>query len=92
MFQGPRATRYVPQLYSTSIRVLCNANTSERFNPKKDASLPEINLKTGEIEGLTGGLPLSNRTVLAFFAGGAHGNIRLALLKHWMIKDEDVRV
>ncbi|KAE9456682.1 hypothetical protein C3L33_11415, partial [Rhododendron williamsianum] len=89
---GPRATRYVPQLYSTSIRVLCNANTSERFNPKKDASLPEINLKTGEIEGLTGGLPLSNRTVLAFFAGGAHGNIRLALLKHWMIKDEDVRV
>ncbi|XP_058219802.1 probable glycosyltransferase At3g07620 [Rhododendron vialii] len=89
---GPRATRYVPQLYSTSIRVLCNANTSERFNPKKDASLPEINLKTGEIEGLTGGLPLSNRTVLAFFAGGAHGNIRLALLKHWMEKDEDVRV
>ncbi|KAI8552232.1 hypothetical protein RHMOL_Rhmol06G0250500 [Rhododendron molle] len=94
MFQGPRVTRYVPQLllYSTSILVLCNANTFEPFNPKKDASLPEINLKTGEIEGLTGGLPLSNRMVLALFAGGAHGNIRLALLKHWMQKDEDVRV
>ncbi|KAI8008832.1 putative glycosyltransferase [Camellia lanceoleosa] len=46
---GPRATRYVPQLYFTSIRVLCNANTSEHLNPKKDASFPEINLKTVEV-------------------------------------------
>ncbi|KAG5545851.1 hypothetical protein RHGRI_018117 [Rhododendron griersonianum] len=89
---GPRATWYVHQLYFTSIRVLCNANTSEHFNPKKDASFPEINLKTGEIEGLTGGLPASNRTILAFFAGSAHGKIRPAFLKHWMGKDEDVRV
>ncbi|KAI8008841.1 putative glycosyltransferase [Camellia lanceoleosa] len=89
---GPLATRYVPQLYFTSIRVLCNANTSEHFNPKKDASFPEINLKTGEIEGLTGGLPPSNRTVLAFFAGGAHGLIRSTFLKHWKEKDEQLLV
>ncbi|XP_059661296.1 probable glycosyltransferase At3g07620 [Cornus florida] len=89
---GPRATRYVPQLYFTAIRVLCNANTSEYFNPKKDASFPEISLETGKLEGLTGGLPPSNRTVLAFFAGRANGRIRPALLQHWKEKDEDVQV
>ncbi|KAL6135085.1 hypothetical protein ACLB2K_067313 [Fragaria x ananassa] len=52
----PRATWYVQQLYFVAIRVLCNANTSEHFNPKKDASFPEINLVTGEITGLIGGL------------------------------------
>ncbi|KAK4594198.1 hypothetical protein RGQ29_018043 [Quercus rubra] len=89
---GPRATWYVPQLYFTSIRVLCNANTSEHFNPKKDASFPEINLVTGEITGLTGGLPPSNRTILAFFAGAMHGRIRPVLFQHWKEKDKDVLV
>nr|XP_023880301.1 probable glycosyltransferase At3g07620 [Quercus suber] len=89
---GPRATWYVSQLYFTSIRVLCNANTSEHFNPKKDASFPEINLVTGEITGLTGGLPPSNRTSLAFFAGAMHGRIRPALFQHWKEKDKDVLV
>ncbi|PON88004.1 Exostosin-like [Trema orientale] len=89
---GPRATRYVPQLYYNSIRVLCNANISEHFNPKKDASFPEINLKTGQIMGLTGGFPLSNRTILGFFAGGCHGRIRPALLQCWKDKDQDLRI
>ncbi|KAF5482659.1 hypothetical protein F2P56_003211 [Juglans regia] len=91
---GPRATWYVPQLYFTSIRVLCNANTSEHFNPKKDASLPEINLVTGEIANLTaaGGSPPSNRIILAFFAGAMHGRIRPALFHHWKDKDKDVQV
>ncbi|KAB5527764.1 hypothetical protein DKX38_021611 [Salix brachista] len=89
---GPRATWYVRQLYYNSIRVLCNANTSEHFNPKKDASFPEINLKTGEITGLTGGSPPSNHTVLTFFAGKMHGKLRPTLFQHWMGKDEDVQV
>ncbi|XP_024028618.1 probable glycosyltransferase At3g07620 [Morus notabilis] len=89
---GPRATWYVPQLYYNSIRVLCNANTSEHFNPKKDASFPEINLKTGQISSLTGGSPLSDRKTLAFFAGQRHGRIRQVLFHHWKEKDRDVKV
>lgn len=86
---GPKASSYVPQLYFNSMRVLCNANTSERFNPKKDVSFPEINLKAGE---MAGGFPKYNRTILAFFAGGLHGAIRSSLLEHWKEKDEHVQV
>ncbi|MBD4019763.1 hypothetical protein GUI04_12230, partial [Xanthomonas citri pv. citri] len=42
---------------------------------------------------ITGGLPPSNRTTLAFFAGGQfHGKIRPLFFKHWKDKDEDIRV
>lgn len=86
--QGPRATWYVKELYFISIRVLCNANISEHFNPKKDASFPEINLKTGETTGLVGGYPAWNRTTLAFFAGHMHGRIRPSLFQHWGNKND----
>ncbi|KAJ9551610.1 hypothetical protein OSB04_015655 [Centaurea solstitialis] len=90
---GPRATWYVHSLYFTSIRLLCNANTSEFFNPRKDASIPEISLNPREMITITGGLPASNRTTLAFFAGGQfHGKIRPLLFQHWKDKDQDVKV
>ncbi|GLT51118.1 hypothetical protein SLA2020_245520 [Shorea laevis] len=89
---GPRTTSYVPQMFKKSIRVLCNANTSEGFNPRKDASFPEINLLTGEVEGLIGGPSPSRRSILAFFAGRLHGHIRYLLLKEWKGKDGDVQV
>ncbi|EEF37799.1 catalytic, putative [Ricinus communis] len=89
---GPRASSYVPHLFNSSIRVLCNANTSEGFNPSKDASFPEIHLKTGEISGLLGGVSPSRRSILAFFAGRLHGHIRQILLEQWKNKDEDVQV
>lgn len=38
------------------------------------------------------GLDPSNRTILAFFAGGAHGFIRKLLFEHWKDKDSDVQV
>ncbi|WJX32777.1 hypothetical protein P8452_21064 [Trifolium repens] len=89
---GPRSTWYVKELYFIAIRVLCNANISEHFNPKKDASFPEINLVTGETKNLLGGYPSWNRTILAFFAGGMHGRIRPILFQHWKNKDKDVLV
>ncbi|KAJ0803377.1 putative xylogalacturonan beta-1,3-xylosyltransferase [Helianthus annuus] len=93
MVQGPRASWSVHSLYFTSIRLLCNANTSEYFNPRKDASIPQINLHRGEPAMVPGGLPASNRTTLAFFAGGQfHGKIRPLLFQHWKEKDEDILV
>lgn len=90
--QGPYSTSYVPLLFNSSIRVLCNANTSEGFNPLKDVSLPEIHLRTGEITGLIGGPSPSRRSILAFFAGRLHGHIRYLLLQQWKGKDQDVQV
>ncbi|KAB2098203.1 hypothetical protein ES319_A01G223500v1 [Gossypium barbadense] len=90
---GPYSSFYVPELVRNSIRALCNANTSERFNPMKDVSIPEINIRGNKLEGLnTGGLPPSKRSILAFFAGGNHGPIRPILFKHWKRKDQDIQV
>ncbi|KAL3716454.1 hypothetical protein ACJRO7_008109 [Eucalyptus globulus] len=89
---GPEASFAVPHLHRNSIRVLCNANTSEGFDPSKDVSFPEVNLHTGAIGGLIGGPSPSHRSILAFFAGGLHGPIRPILLQHWENKDEDVKV
>ncbi|CAJ1974762.1 unnamed protein product [Sphenostylis stenocarpa] len=89
---GPIVSSYVDFLYNNAIRVLCNANTSEGFKPAKDVSFPEIKLMTGELTGLVGGYPPSQRTILAFFAGHLHGYIRYLLLHTWKNKDQDVQV
>lgn len=94
LYQGPHASRGNAFLYNTSIRVLCNANSSEGFNPKKDVSLPEIHLYGGNvnrklISPRPSDLP---RPYLAFFAGGVHGPIRPILLKHWKGRDSDLHV
>ncbi|CAA7410420.1 unnamed protein product [Spirodela intermedia] len=89
---APQASSAKSNLYQNSIRVLCNANTSEGFNPSKDVSLPEINLKTGLTAGIIGGPSASHRPTLAFFAGGLHGPIRPLLLEHWKGKDRDIQV
>ncbi|XP_074574012.1 putative glycosyltransferase At5g25310 [Curcuma longa] len=92
---GPSASRGNRELYENSIRALCNANTSEGFNPRKDVSIPEINLYYGYIPvelqkpvapGLTA------RPYLAFFAGGRHGPIRQELLRLWKGKDPEMPV
>lgn len=40
-----RASSFFPRLFHSSMRVLCNAITSEGFNPYNDASAPEIHLR-----------------------------------------------
>ncbi|CAM0905574.1 unnamed protein product [Alopecurus aequalis] len=89
---GPYVSSADGHLFSNSIRVLCNANTSEGFNPSKDVSLPEINLRSDIIDKQVGGPSASRRPVLAFFAGGDHGPVRPLLLEHWKGKDADVQV
>ncbi|XP_042475475.1 probable glycosyltransferase At5g03795 [Macadamia integrifolia] len=88
---GPMSSTFVPNMFKNSIRVLCNANTSEGFNPTKDAALPEIHLKTGFMKGIGGPSP-SRRPILGFFAGGMHGPVRPVLLQHWKNKDDDLQV
>ncbi|KVH99944.1 Exostosin-like protein, partial [Cynara cardunculus var. scolymus] len=89
---GPELSKAVPYLFKNSIRALCNANTSEGFNPSKDVSIPEILLPDGTTRGILNGPSPRNRPVLAFFAGGVHGPIRPILLEHWQDKDPDVQV
>ncbi|KAM7268785.1 hypothetical protein ACFE04_010951 [Oxalis oulophora] len=89
---GPQISRDDPKLYKNFIRVLCNANTSEGFNPERDVPLPELNLQPNHLTPPHYGQPPANRTILAFFAGGSHGDIRKRLFEHWKGKDDEIQV
>ncbi|KAG2718847.1 hypothetical protein I3760_03G239800 [Carya illinoinensis] len=90
---APQVSKEKPELYKNFIRVLCNANTSEGFKPKRDVSLPEFNLEPFKLNPSRDiGLPTAKHTILSFFAGRAHGDIRNILFAHWKDKDDDIRV
>ncbi|KAL0426475.1 UNVERIFIED_CONTAM: putative glycosyltransferase [Sesamum latifolium] len=89
---APKISKGVPRLFKNSIRVLCNANTSEGFKPSVDVSMPEIYLPGGKMDGLIGGPPPSNRSVLVFYSGGVHGYIRQILMDQWKDKDPDIQI
>ncbi|EPS67003.1 hypothetical protein M569_07773, partial [Genlisea aurea] len=91
---GPHASRGNEFMFRRSIRVLCNANTSEGFDPRKDVALPEIYLYGGRVNPKLSipPPPPSSRPHLAFFAGGIHGPIREALLRRWKDRDPDIKV
>lgn len=89
---APDVSSADPELFKNFIRVLCNANTSEGFRPERDISMADIYLTYGELGPPRLGLDPRNRSILAFFAGGAHGHIRELLLEHWKDKDADVQV
>ncbi|TVU41248.1 hypothetical protein EJB05_14751 [Eragrostis curvula] len=86
---GPYVSSGNEHLFSNSIRVLCNANKSEGFNPSKDVSLPEINLRTDAVDRQVGGPSASHRPILAFFADGNHGPVRPVLFEHWKGRTEE---
>lgn len=77
-----------------SIKVLCNADASEGFfSPGRDVSLPETTIKNPrKPQRNMGGKRVSQRPILAFFAGNRHGRVRPILLKHWSDKDKDMRI
>ncbi|KAM6553343.1 hypothetical protein CsatB_014105 [Cannabis sativa] len=89
---APEVSHEKPKLFKDFIRVLCNANISEGFQPKRDISLPEINLKRGTLGPDDLGQAPHRRTILAFFAGGLHGHIRMILFQQWKDKDNDIQV
>ncbi|OVA04626.1 Exostosin-like [Macleaya cordata] len=89
---GPDVSDANPKLFENFIRVLCNANTSEGFQPRRDVSLPEIKVQFGKVGTPQLQKTSTKRPILGFFAGGAHGYIRQVLLEHWKDKDTELQV
>ncbi|PQP97391.1 hypothetical protein Pyn_10060 [Prunus yedoensis var. nudiflora] len=89
---GPEISVGQPELFKNFIRVLCNANTSEGFQPRRDVPLPEIYVPSRTLGPPYLGQPPNNRPILAFFAGRVHGSIRPILLDYWKDKDDEVQV
>lgn len=90
--QAPEIVDDDPNFFKNFIRVLCNANTSEGFKPRRDVSIPEYNLAGDQLGPPRSKQPPEQRPILAFFAGGAHGDIRKYLFEHWKEKDDEIQV
>ncbi|RRT34467.1 hypothetical protein B296_00057352 [Ensete ventricosum] len=69
--QAPHLSHANPQIYQNSIRVICNAKTSEGFKLGKDVTLPEVHLSDGLLSQPPRDQLHTERTILAFFAGGS---------------------
>ncbi|PON97708.1 Exostosin-like [Trema orientale] len=91
---GPYTVNEHKELSKNTIKALCNADLSEGiFVHGKDVSLPETTIRTPRRPlRNVGGKRVSQRPILAFFAGNMHGRVRPTLLKHWRDKDDDMRI
>ncbi|KAL3499622.1 hypothetical protein ACH5RR_038715 [Cinchona calisaya] len=91
---GPYTLTEHEELRRNTIKALCNADVSERiFIEGKDVSLPETTIKNpGRPLRNLGGKRVSQRPILAFFAGNMHGRVRPTLLKYWGDKDDEMRI
>lgn len=79
------------ELTKNPIKALCNADVSEGiFTEGKDVSLPETTIRNPRrpLRDL-GGKRVSQRPILAFFAGKMHGRVRPILRKYWNAKDDE---
>ncbi|MCD7450475.1 hypothetical protein HAX54_006546 [Datura stramonium] len=91
---GPYTLKDHEELSRNTIKALCNADISEGiFVAGKDVSLPETTIRNPRrpLRNL-GGKRVSQRPILAFFAGNMHGPVRPKLLKYWRDKDESIRI
>ncbi|XP_050367263.1 probable glycosyltransferase At3g07620 [Argentina anserina] len=87
------APKITSKCMGSCIRSLCNANIARDFKIGKDTSLPVTYIKSVEdpLADL-GGKPASERSILAFFAGGMHGYLRPILLHYWENKAPDMKI
>ncbi|KAL9167205.1 hypothetical protein ABFS82_05G080000 [Erythranthe guttata] len=91
---GPYTLTEHEELTKNTIKALCNADVSQWiFVSGKDVSLPETIMRNPRkfLKGL-GGRRVSQRPILAFFAGNNHGRVRPILIKNWSEKDRDMRI
>ncbi|KAL7150051.1 hypothetical protein ABFS83_05G082200 [Erythranthe nasuta] len=91
---GPYTLTEHEELTKNTIKALCNADVSQWiFVGGKDVSLPETIIRNPRkfLKGL-GGRRVSQRPILAFFAGNNHGRVRPILIKNWSEKDRDMRI
>ncbi|CAL9056048.1 probable glycosyltransferase At5g03795 [Musa acuminata AAA Group] len=91
---GPYTTTQHEELCKNTIKALCNSDASEGiFIRGRDVSLPETTIRDPKKPlRYVGGNRVSQRSILAFFAGNMHGRVRPILLKYWGDKDEDMRI
>ncbi|XP_010264376.1 PREDICTED: probable glycosyltransferase At5g03795 isoform X2 [Nelumbo nucifera] len=91
---GPYTVTAHEELSKNTIKALCNADLSEGiFVAGRDVSLPETTIRNPRKPlREVGGKRVSQRPILAFFAGNMHGRVRPILLKYWKGKDEDMRI
>nr|XP_043623173.1 probable glycosyltransferase At3g42180 [Erigeron canadensis] len=90
---GPSVSKGNPKLFQNLIRVLCNANRSEGFIPRRDVSMSEINGPFNNTPSVGSGKSPHNRSILAFFSGKVRGPIRSKLFQHWgNNEDKDIQV
>ncbi|WJX25942.1 hypothetical protein P8452_14929 [Trifolium repens] len=87
------ASRITVQPMKSCIRSLCNADVAKGFQIGKDTTLPATYIHSVMNPLIKiAGKPPSERTILAFFAGGMHGYLRPILLKHWEKKEPDMKI
>ena len=92
---GPYTVNEHPELRQNTIKALCNADLSDGiFIPGRDVSLPETSIRNAgrPLRNIGNGNRVSQRPILAFFAGNLHGRVRPQLLKHWRNKDDDMKI
>ncbi|CAH8316921.1 unnamed protein product [Eruca vesicaria subsp. sativa] len=92
---GPYTVSEHPELRRNTIKALCNADLSDGiFVPGRDISLPETSIRNAgrPLRNIGNGNRVSQRPILAFFAGNLHGRVRPQLLKHWRNKEDDMKI
>ena len=91
-YQAPGISTVTLDLYKNFIRVLCNANTLERFLPMRDISLPEVNIPSDKLGPPHLDKPPNHRHILPFFASRESGYMRTLHFNSWKESNNEIQV